>query len=330
MKYFHPKALTIKANSSINKIAAEQLAALSQSQRSATGGFIHRLALLKSLRALTVLLLLTAQLACTATTLPPYEATYTTKLRGIKITGTRKFENTGENAYKVSWKAKALWMRLNEWSEFEVVDGKQIRPLSYHYTRKGLGTDRPIHIYFDWDNGVINASKGDKKYQMPLQPGTLDKLSYQVQMQMDLLSQPDVAELSYTVANHDRLKDYMFSFQQRETIKTGLGTLEAIVYARTNKDKTTQIWLSPVQYFLPVKIQQTEDGESSVLAIKNWKSDAPENDRSLVALSAMNPGNANNLSEQTNGDLDDLPFEDDLESSPEPKTNVKTNTEDDF
>ncbi len=327
MKYFHPKALTIKANSSMSK---KQLTDRSQLQRSATGGFIYRLSLLKSLRALTVLLLLTAQLACTATTLPPYEATYTTKLRGIKITGTRKFENTGENAYKVSWKAKALWMRLNEWSEFEVVEGKTIRPLSYHYTRKGLGTDRPIHIYFDYENGVINASKGDKKYQMPLQPGTLDKLSYQVQMQMDLLSQPDAPELSYTVANHDRLKDYMFSFQQRETIKTGLGTLEAIVYARTNKDKTTEIWLSPVQYFLPVKIQQTEDGESSVLAIKNWKSDAPENDRSLVALSAINPDNVNNLSAATNDDLDDVPFEDDLESSPQAEASAKTNTEEEF
>ncbi|MBT5923708.1 MAG: hypothetical protein HOH29_08245, partial [Cellvibrionales bacterium] len=115
------------------------------------------------LRSFIIALLLGVQLGCTATTLPPYEATYTTKLRGIKVNGTRKFESTTKDRYKVSWKAKALWMRLNEWSEFELIDGKQIRPISYHYTRKGLGTDKPIHIVFDWENMHVNASKGDKK-----------------------------------------------------------------------------------------------------------------------------------------------------------------------
>lgn len=239
------------------------------------------------IRALTILLLLSSQIACTATMLPPYEATYTTKLRGIKIAATRKFENTGENSYKVSWKAKALWMRLNEWSEFEIVDGDKVRPLSYHYTRKGLGTDRPIHIYFDWDNAVINASKGKKNYQLPLTPGTLDKLSYQVQMQMDLLSKPGSKQLVYQVANHDRLKTYEFVYQGEHTIETKIGTVNSLLYQREVGDRATKIWLSPMQYYLPVRIEQIEDGDSSIAAIKNWKSNSKNRNRNPISLSAL-------------------------------------------
>jgi len=224
------------------------------------------------LRSLIIVLLLGVQLGCTATTLPPYEATYTTKLRGVKVNGVRKFESTANNTYKVSWKAKALWMRLNEWSEFELIDGKQIRPISYHYTRKGLGTDKPIHIIFDWENMQINASKGDKKYQFALEPNTLDRLSYQVQMQIDLLIKPDSEQLNYTVANHDKLARYSFNFEKQEVIETKLGSASSLIFKREKKDKVTRIWLSPEQYYVPVKIEQTEDNQSSVIAIKNWKS----------------------------------------------------------
>ena len=223
------------------------------------------------LRSFIIALLLGVQLGCTATTLPPYEATYTTKLRGIKVNGTRKFESTTKDRYKVSWKAKALWMRLNEWSEFELIDGKQIRPISYHYTRKGLGTDKPIHIVFDWENMLVNASKGDKKYQFALEPNTLDRLSYQVQLQIDLLIKPNSEQFDYTVANHDRLARYSFHFEKQEVIETKLGSALSLIFKREKKDKVTRIWLSPEQYYVPVKIEQTEGNQSSVIAIKNWK-----------------------------------------------------------
>lgn len=289
MKYFPYGALTALMTLMALKAAriqSKQMPAPRPSTSKARAPKTSNLSLpSRLLRSLSIILLLGVQLGCTATPLPPYEATYTTKLRGVKITGTRKFENTGNNSYKVSWKAKALWMRLNEWSEFELVDGKQIRPISYHYTRKGLGTDKPIHIIFDWENNLINASKGDKEYQFALEPNTLDRLSYQVQMQIDLLISPDIKALNYTVANHDKLSQYAFSYEKQEVIKTELGDTLSRIFKREKKDKTTRIWLSADQYFVPVKIEQTEDNQSSVIAIKNWKSEA-ENTRGLLSFSA--------------------------------------------
>ena len=282
MKHFPVMALKAPLLFSHMRISRIQARAQGRTQRSQSPFLIINLSFI--LRSLIIVLLLGMQLGCTATTLPPYEATYTTKLRGIKINGVRKFESTSNNHYKVSWKAKALWMRLNEWSEFELIDGKQIRPISYHYTRKGLGTDKPIHIIFDWDNMLINASKGDKQYQFTLEPNTLDRLSYQVQMQIDLLINPESKELSYTVANHDKLAHYAFNFEQQEVIETELGEALSKVFKREKKDKITRIWLSSEQYYVPVKIEQTEDKQSSVIAIKHWQSKADKSGLGLITL----------------------------------------------
>ena len=282
MKHFPVMALKAPLLFSHIRISRIQTRIQARTQRSESSFSVINVSFI--LRSLIVALLLGIQLGCTATTLPPYEATYTTKLRGIKINGVRKFESTTNNRYKVSWKAKALWMRLNEWSEFELIDGKQIRPISYHYTRKGLGTDKPIHIVFDWDNMLINASKGDKQYQFTLEPNTLDRLSYQVQMQIDLLINPESKELNYTVANHDKLARYDFNFEQQEVIETELGKSLSKVFKREKKDKITRIWLSSEQYYVPVKIEQTEGKQSSVIAIKQWQSKADKSGASLITL----------------------------------------------
>lgn len=234
--------------------------------------------------ALTVLLLTVSQVACTSTRLPPYEATYTTKLRGIKIKGVRKFESLGENSYRVSWTAKALWMQLDEWSEFEIVD-KKVRPVSYHYTRKGLGTDRPIHVYFDWPKMRASGAKGDKTYDFELMPGVLDKLSYQVQMQLDFLANPKQRAMHYTVANYSGLRDYRFDYANTETIDTRLGARETLVFQREKKDSTIKLWISPAQNYLPVKIEQEEDGESNVVLIRSWESHSVAGQTQLSARS---------------------------------------------
>jgi hypothetical protein len=225
-------------------------------------------------KCLLALLLLTTQLACTATTLPPYEATYTTKLRGIKISGTRTFEQIGENRYRISWQAKALWMRLNEWSEFEIANNK-VRPLSYHYTRKGLGTDRPIHVYFDWQNMQVSGSKGKKRRTFALQEGVQDKLSYQVQMQLDLLAQPELRAVDYQVATHSSIKHYVFNFQRQETLDTVLGDRDSLLFERQKNNASIKIWLAATHYYSPIKVLQVdEDGSSNSLIIRSWKSKA--------------------------------------------------------
>jgi len=233
---------------------------------------------------LVILLLTTSQIACTSTLLPPYEATYTTKLRGIKIKGVRKFEEVSDTHYRISWRAKALWMRLHEWSEFEIVDG-QVKPISYHYTRKGLGTDRPIHVSFDWDTLRASGSKGKANYEFDLVPGTLDKLSYQVQMQIDLIANPKSTAFDYRVATYSRLSTYSFKYAANENITTNLGPRETLVFKRDKKNKQIKLWIAPRENYLPIKIEQLEDGDRNVVEIRNWVSESVAPATELSSLS---------------------------------------------
>lgn len=266
-------------------------------------------------------LLLSAQLACTATSLPPYEASYTTRLRGIKINGTRSFKHIADNRYQVSWQAKALWMRLNEWSEVEIIND-EVRPLSYHYTRKGLGTDRPVHIYFNWETMQANGSKGDDKYQFAITDSTQDRLSYQVQMQLDLLRDANTQAFDFDVAAHNRIKNYRFEHRANEIIDTTLGERESMLFERSKSDQTIRVWLAPQHYYLPIQFERIDDdGDNNMLTIKSWQSDEPTF-RQAQALAntkkAQIVAASNNIDISLDDDKDTelLPVSNDLSTDP--------------
>ncbi|MGB1192594.1 MAG: hypothetical protein ACPG3T_06700, partial [Pseudomonadales bacterium] len=97
-----------------------------------------------------------------------------------------------------------------------------------------------------------------------------------------------------TVANHDRLAHYEFNYENQALIKTELGSAESLIFKREKKYKTTRIWLSPEQFYVPVKIEQTEDEQSSVIAIKNWKSQTDKVARGALSFNMLNRNNHSN------------------------------------
>ena len=227
---------------------------------------------IKLRRLLAILLLLSSQLACTATTLPPYEASYNTTLRGIQIEGKRKFEQLDGDRYRLSWRAKALWMKLDEWSEFKIVDG-QVRPLRYHYSRKGIGRERPVQLDFDWNAATIHSRRGDSRQQIPLTAGTLDKLSYQIQMQLDLSRQVSQPQLHYRVADHRKIKDYHFVYQGQAPLETKLGEIDSSIYSREKANNETRIWPSPRPHHQPQRNEWRKGDKKSTATIKSWRSE---------------------------------------------------------
>lgn len=220
---------------------------------------------------LIIILVLFYQIGCAATVLTPYEAKYTTRLNGIKISGKNKLEIISDQNYRVSWNAKIFWMEVNEWSEFELINDNQIRPLSYHYIKKGFGSSEPIHIYFDWQNHSQTIIKGSKESHYSVAPGTHDKLSYQIQMQVDLSEKPNSKVLNYKInTDGGKLRHYDFNFQGEEIIETKLGDALALIYTKSDSKRETKIWIAPERDYLPVKIEHIEKGHSSILSIKSW------------------------------------------------------------
>ena len=273
--------------------------------------------------ALCIVLLSVSQLACTSSSLPPYEANYTTKLRGIRINTERQFLEIAENTYQLSWSAKLLLMRIKERSEFKIIDDKVV-PISYRYTRKGLGSDRPIEVIFDWENMQAVGRKGDRVTNFALEPGTLDKLSFQVQMQLDLLNNREQTEFDYKIASHSGLRDYLFNYEKEEQLETKLGTFKTLVFRRDKKDSTIRLWMSPKQFYLPVKVQQTGD-DANTLVIKSWKSERENADQDSPVDSLIEKPESTDEDEIEALEFDEAPLPDHVTLNRErPNTAIPT------
>ena len=67
------------------------------------------------------------------------------------------------------------------------------------------------------------------------------------------------------VADHKRIKTYTFAIKGKGMVDTPAGRFEAIQFERIDDPKTTlRFWLAPSKDYMPVKVQNIEDGEDKV------------------------------------------------------------------
>jgi hypothetical protein len=153
------------------------------------------------------------------------------------------------------------WVRLFvkdeiiERSVFTLVDGNP-RPSSYLYDRHGGKKKRHVKLLFDWDKMKVTNIIDNDPWTMEIPAGTQDKLLYQLTMMLDL--QAKERDFNYEVADGGRLKDYVFTFEGPEQIKTPLGRLDTVRLVRHKPDLTITIWLAPKLGYMPARIEQEE------------------------------------------------------------------------
>ncbi len=137
-----------------------------------------------------------------------------------------------------------------------------IQPLNYLYDRTGGKRARTTKINFDWPTKSITNAIDGTKWKTEIAPGTQDKLSYQLQLMLDL--QAGLTTFSYPVADDGILKEYRFTLQGEETIKTSIGEIETIKLKREraadSKRKLT-IWFAKSLRYLPVRIKQGKNAK---------------------------------------------------------------------
>lgn len=167
--------------------------------------------------------------------------------------GTIAFES-----YSKTTGLAALFVKdtITERTTFKV-DSNVIQPQDYHYDRKGGKRARETRLNFDWDEKSVTNLLDQSKWEVELQNGTQDKLSYQLQLMLDL--QAGNTDFSYPVADDDRMKEYRFTLLGEEIIETPMGKIETIKIKREraadSKRKTT-IWFAKSLQYLPVRIKQ--------------------------------------------------------------------------
>ncbi len=209
---------------------------------------------------ISVLLLMTALSAQATELFRPYKAVYKAQWDiGISFGGDAigQLQRKGDR-WISSLSAKALIAKMNEFSEFTIVD-QTIQPQLYEYHRKVIGSNKDAVLKFNWDNNTVVNDVAKKPWSMDIAAGTQDNLSYQMQLRLDLAA--GKTDLSYQVADGGRIKTYPFIIIGTETVTTAIGSFEAIKIQRDrgqDSKRETFIWYAPELDYIVVKLQQVE------------------------------------------------------------------------
>lgn len=188
-----------------------------------------------------------------------FNAEYKARFNGIPVTATRELKKLANGQQELRFSADSWLAKIEEFSQFKRNKEGQLVPLTYEYHRTGMGKDRHALINFDWTEKKVTNNVQKKAWVMDLPENTLDKLSYQVQLQQDLINEKPV--LDYTVADGGRIKHYIFETLGEEILDTPIGKFQTVKIKRTRKNnnkRITYLWLAKNWNYLVVRIQQQE------------------------------------------------------------------------
>ncbi len=212
-----------------------------------------------------------------------FEAAYSSQWDlGISLSGKakRSLIKNQDGSYRLTTSASAMVASLKESSLFYVTDD-QILPVHYRYHRKILNKKRDVEVAFEWPKLKVENTAGGSSWVMDIVPGTLDKQSVQMRLQLDLAQIPAAPNsqpktYSYDVADGGHLKTYSFTTDGEDVIETPLGRYKAIRIKRDRgeeSERETWIWFAPELDYTIVKIVQKEaDGKRYQLNLVelNW------------------------------------------------------------
>lgn len=229
---------------------------------------------MKALGSLTLLLCLLAN-AAQASEPRPFEATYNAKALGFSATAFRRQILTEPEHYTLENSLSLIVLGANvgsvtETSEYKWQDGK-IVPLHYEYEQTGLSASSE-RIDFNWESGIARSFSDDESWQLTLNPGVLDKLSYSIQIGQDIATK-GLEEFQYEVLDEDKFDEHLYQITSSEVLETPLGKLNTVKIERIRSSESrrrTTVWLASDWDYLLVRLEQvSSSGTETELSIES-------------------------------------------------------------
>jgi hypothetical protein len=157
--------------------------------------------------------------------------------------------------------------KLSENRSQGTIDGFGLAPAEFYEKRY---RKEPTTTVFNRDSKTITFTDGKLSY--PLKGGEQDRVS--VTWQLASLGRAagerfrPGSEWTFFVAGRRDAEPWTFKVVTRETVRTGVGEVEAVHLVRAplagNKDQTLDIWLAPGKEWYPVKLRFTDNGSESI------------------------------------------------------------------
>lgn len=201
--------------------------------------------------------------------LSPYKAQYNLSTRGLSLNVTRELKESADGSFTLSQSGKNLVASIHEMSTFGVEETR-IVPKSFVYQLRAPLVKRRREVHFKPGSDVIRSLYKDMWYDLPYEPGTLDRMSQQEQLRLFLLNDPTPQEdFTVPVADGKRIKIYEFVFVAEENLDTAMGSLKTLHFRRLHEDpeRKSDTWIAPELGYLIVKATHSEDGSPTNLVI---------------------------------------------------------------
>ena len=214
---------------------------------------------------LLTLLLLPASLG--AMEIAPFTAHYKVRFSGLGGEAVTTLSQRPDGSYTLENRTRALGIaRLArprdavERSEF-VLDGDNMRPVTFSSEDGTRRNKRGSKIDFDWDNGIAGTTYKGESRSTELQAGLLDRQLLQIRMMADLSN--GVTDASYTVLDRHNKKVYEISVVGEERVDVPAGSYDALKVQRKRpgSSRSSIMWCAPSLGYLTIKMQQLKDGK---------------------------------------------------------------------
>lgn len=204
----------------------------------------------------------------------PFSASYTADFKSAPFSGTaeRSLALLRNGDWELRFEASMLVAQLSERSRFRVERGGALLPVSYQYSRSGLGSSSSVEQDFDWSARQILGMRKGKPYRVPLHRGLLDRSTYQLVLQQDVAN--GRTSMTYQVLDETEVETYDFRVIGEEGVRTRAGVVRAVKVERVRDPgqsrRQTTLWFAPEWNYLLVRLHQREnDGKEYQIMLKS-------------------------------------------------------------
>jgi hypothetical protein len=214
--------------------------------------------------------------------IPDFRTSYLIEKAGVGVVRITISLKRGEKKIEYRSKAEPIGMAswfygdygINIYSILQQVEDKVV-PLEYRSIHLGSEEDRNEHYRYDWKRNLAYVDYHGEQKTLRIPNGTLDTFSLQLALMQN--ADKGAKKINYSVISRGKLKTYTCTNLGRETIETPLGRFEAVVLERRPNDEkstTYTTWHAPRLHYLPVKIENRENGNvvlSLLLEEVEWR-----------------------------------------------------------
>ena len=185
---------------------------------------------------------------------------------------TRQLNYPDELSANYRYKTEASWFifsDVREETSITKVNDSKITPTHYLFERKGTGRDKKYEWTYDVENDFASDLKKEKKLNITFPEKIQDKLSYQLQLRLDLIINSSQELYTYPViSTSGAIKDYTFVNEGEKIITLPYGEIKTVKLKRETKDKKkiTYAWFAPDLNYLLVKLSQIKNGKEQFSA----------------------------------------------------------------